>query len=124
MRSWPRTRLRTRRSARRFGRCPDRRGLGACLEMILLRSRATKHDNDLTFGRMRQRSFGRLGWQVSEIGYGMWGMAGWSGSDDAESGAALDRAIERGCNFFDTAYAYGDGRSERLLRGALQRHAG
>ena len=68
---------------------------------------------------MRYRTFGRLGWQVSEIGYGMWGMAGWTGSDDAESGKALDRAVELGCNFFDTAYAYGDGRSERLLRDAL-----
>jgi aryl-alcohol dehydrogenase-like predicted oxidoreductase len=73
---------------------------------------------------MRYRKFGRLGWDVSEIGYGMWGMAGWSGSDDAESAAALDRAIESGCNFFDTAYAYGEGHSERLLGGALRRHAG
>src|SRR5712692_4971724 len=73
---------------------------------------------------MRYRSFGRLGWQVSEVGYGMWGMAGWSGSDDQESAAGLDRAVERGCNFFDTAHAYGDGRSERLLRDALRRHGG
>jgi len=73
---------------------------------------------------MRYRKFGRLGWDVSELGYGMWGMAGWSGSDDSESAAALDRAVERGCNFFDTAYAYGDGHSERLLRDALRRHAG
>jgi aryl-alcohol dehydrogenase-like predicted oxidoreductase len=73
---------------------------------------------------MRLRKFGRLGWDVSEIGYGMWGMAGWSGSDDAQSAAALDRAVERGCNFFDTAFAYGEGHSEQLLRGALRRHAG
>jgi aryl-alcohol dehydrogenase-like predicted oxidoreductase len=73
---------------------------------------------------MRLRTFGRLGWRVSEIGYGMWGMAGWTGSDDAESGQALDRAIELGCNFFDTAYAYGEGRSERLLGDALARHRG
>jgi aryl-alcohol dehydrogenase-like predicted oxidoreductase len=73
---------------------------------------------------MRLRTFGRLGWKVSEIGYGMWGMAGWTGSDDAESSRALDRAIELGCNFFDTAFAYGDGRSERLLRDALARHHG
>jgi aryl-alcohol dehydrogenase-like predicted oxidoreductase len=73
---------------------------------------------------MRLRTFGRLGWRVSEIGYGMWGMAGWTGSDDAESGRALDRAIELGCNFFDTAYAYGEGRSERLLRDARARHRG
>ena len=54
----------------------------------------------------------------------MWGMAGWTGSDDAESGRALDRAVELGCNFFDTAYAYGDGKSERLLGEALARHRG
>ena len=63
---------------------------------------------------MRYRTFGRTGWQVSEVGYGMWGMGGWSGSDDDESLASLDRAIELGCNFFDTAWAYGDGKSERL----------
>ena len=71
---------------------------------------------------MKYRTFGRLGWQVSEIGYGMWGMAGWTGSDDAESHASLDRAIELGCNFFDTAWAYGDGHSERILRETLRRH--
>jgi aryl-alcohol dehydrogenase-like predicted oxidoreductase len=73
---------------------------------------------------MRYRIFGRLGWQVSEIGYGMWGMGGWSGSDDRESLAALDRAVELGCNFFDTAHAYGDGRSEKLLGETLRRHRG
>jgi aryl-alcohol dehydrogenase-like predicted oxidoreductase len=73
---------------------------------------------------MRHRSFGRLSWQVSEIGYGMWGMGGWSGSDDARSLAALDRAVELGCNFFDTAYAYGEGHSERLLGETLRRHSG
>jgi aryl-alcohol dehydrogenase-like predicted oxidoreductase len=64
---------------------------------------------------MRTRRFGRLGWQVSEIGYGMWGMAGWTGSDDEESIRALERSVALGCNFFDTAYAYGNGHSERLL---------
>jgi aryl-alcohol dehydrogenase-like predicted oxidoreductase len=73
---------------------------------------------------MRHRTFGRLGWQVSDVGYGMWGMGGWTGSDDAESGLALDRAVQNGCNFFDTAYAYGDGHSERLLAAALARHRG
>lgn len=64
---------------------------------------------------MKYREFGRTGWQVSEIGYGMWGMGGWTGSDDEESLIALQRAVDLGCNFFDTAYAYGDGRSEDLL---------
>jgi aryl-alcohol dehydrogenase-like predicted oxidoreductase len=73
---------------------------------------------------MRLRTFGRVGWPVSEIGYGMWGMAGWTGSDDATSLQALDRAVELGANFFDTAYAYGDRKSERLLRDPLARHRG
>jgi aryl-alcohol dehydrogenase-like predicted oxidoreductase len=73
---------------------------------------------------MRYRVFGRTGWKISEVGYGMWGMAGWSGSEDEESLQSLDRAIELGCNFFDTAWAYGDGRSERLLGTTLQRHRG
>ncbi len=73
---------------------------------------------------MRYRTFGRPGWQVSEVGYGMWGMGGWTGSDDDESLASLDRAIELGCNFFDTAWAYGDGKSERLLGQTLRRHRG
>jgi aryl-alcohol dehydrogenase-like predicted oxidoreductase len=45
----------------------------------------------------------------------MWGMGGWSGSDDEESLRSLQRAVDLGCNFFDTAYVYGDGRSENLL---------
>lgn len=73
---------------------------------------------------MRYRKFGRLGWQVSEIGYGMWGMGGWTGSDDHESLGALDRAIALGCNFFDTAWAYGQGHSEKLLGQTLRAHAG
>ena len=72
---------------------------------------------------MRYRTFGRTGWQVSDVGYGMWGMAGWTGSDDEESHASLDQAIALGCNFFDTAWAYGDGRSERILGETLRRHA-
>ena len=71
---------------------------------------------------MRQRTFGRTGWQVSEIGYGMWGMGGWTGSDDEESLRALDRAIALGCNFFDTAWVYGLGRSERLLGQIIRSH--
>ncbi len=64
---------------------------------------------------MQYRTFGRTGWPVSEIGYGMWGMAGWTGSDDAESMESLGRAAELSCTFFDTAWAYGEGHSEHLL---------
>jgi aryl-alcohol dehydrogenase-like predicted oxidoreductase len=64
---------------------------------------------------MRYRNFGRTGWPVSEIGYGMWGMAGWTGSDDEESLDALQRSADLGCTFYDTAWGYGAGRSEALL---------
>lgn len=50
----------------------------------------------------------------------MWGLAGWTGSDDQETLASLRRSVELGCNFFDTAYAYGDGRSEEILAGILR----
>jgi aryl-alcohol dehydrogenase-like predicted oxidoreductase len=73
---------------------------------------------------MRYRTYPRTGWQVAEIGYGMWGMGGWTGSDDDESLRALDLAIELGCNFFDTAWAYGRGHSEQLLGRALRDHPG
>jgi len=69
---------------------------------------------------MQYRRFGRTGWNVSEIGYGMWGLAGWTGSDDAESLDALQRAVDLGCNFFDTAWVYGDGRSEEILGKVLR----
>ncbi len=64
---------------------------------------------------MKYRRFGRIGWMVSEIGYGMWGMGGWTGSDDEESLRSLKHAVDGGCNFFDTAWAYGRGHSEGLL---------
>ncbi|HEY7328576.1 MAG TPA: aldo/keto reductase [Gemmataceae bacterium] len=64
---------------------------------------------------MKYRTFGRLGWQVSEVGYGMWGLAGWTGGEEKQIQDALRLAVELGCNFFDTALAYGDGLSERIL---------
>ena len=73
---------------------------------------------------MHYRKFGRTGWDVSEIGYGMWGMAGWSGSEDAASIEALNRSIELGCNFFDTAWGYGRGHSESLLGQAVRANPG
>ena len=71
---------------------------------------------------MKNRRFGRTGWMVSEIGYGMWGMGGWLDSDDVESRRALNRSVELGCNFFDTAWSYGEGHSERLLGEVLRNH--
>src|SRR5215472_8861036 len=64
---------------------------------------------------MRRRTFGRIGWPVSEVGYGMWGVGSWTGADAEAIRQALQRAVDLGCNFFDTAWTYGDGRSERLL---------
>jgi aryl-alcohol dehydrogenase-like predicted oxidoreductase len=64
---------------------------------------------------MNYRRFGRTDWMVSEIGYGMWGMAGWTESDDRQSAESLQLAVDLGCNFFDTAWNYGAGRSEALL---------
>ena len=64
---------------------------------------------------MKYRKFGRTEWMVSEIGYGMWGMAGWTGSDDEESFNSLQLAVDLGCNFFDTAWGYGSGKSENIL---------
>jgi aryl-alcohol dehydrogenase-like predicted oxidoreductase len=66
---------------------------------------------------MNLRRLGRTGLEVSEIGYGAWGIGQsmWIGADDAESLRALDRAIDLGLNFIDTALAYGDGHSEQLV---------
>jgi aryl-alcohol dehydrogenase-like predicted oxidoreductase len=71
---------------------------------------------------MYSRSFGQLGWPVSEVGYGLWGVGGWTGSNDDESTRAIERSIELGCTFFDTALAYGDGKSEQILGQVLTRH--
>jgi aryl-alcohol dehydrogenase-like predicted oxidoreductase len=66
---------------------------------------------------VKYRKFGRIGWDVSQIGFGAWAVGGaWGSVDDEQSIAAMKRAVELGVNFFDTADVYGDGRSERLLR--------
>ena len=65
---------------------------------------------------MEYCKFGRIGWDVSQIGFGAWAVGGaWGTVDDEQSIAAMKRALELGVNFFDTADVYGDGRSERLL---------
>ncbi|MFZ0410475.1 MAG: aldo/keto reductase, partial [Candidatus Acidiferrales bacterium] len=73
---------------------------------------------------MKFRTLGRTGFEVSEIGYGLWGMSGWTDSDDSESVAALQLSVDLGCNFFDTAWAYGDGKSDGLLGDAMARNRG
>jgi len=66
---------------------------------------------------MHDRSFGKTGLKVSEIGYGAWGIgkALWVGAEDEESRRSLQAARAAGVNFYDTALAYGDGHSERLI---------
>ncbi|HEV8461019.1 MAG TPA: aldo/keto reductase [Gaiellaceae bacterium] len=74
---------------------------------------------------MKYRTLGKTGLQVSELGFGAWGIGGtmWIGADDAESLQALRLAIERGVNFLDTAYGYGDGHSEELVGAAIRQAA-
>ncbi|WP_310550316.1 aldo/keto reductase [Paenibacillus glufosinatiresistens] len=70
---------------------------------------------------MNQRPLGRTGLTVSEVSFGTWAIGGsWGQTDDAESLRALDKAMEEGVNFFDTADVYGDGKSERLLARATK----
>ncbi|GAA0529346.1 aryl-alcohol dehydrogenase-like predicted oxidoreductase [Rhizomicrobium palustre] len=64
---------------------------------------------------MKFRLLGKSGLKVSDIGHGLWGMGAWSGSDDADSKQALRWSIEGGCNFFDSAFVYGDGKSDHLI---------
>ncbi len=65
---------------------------------------------------MEYRPLGRTGWNVSAISFGAWAIGGtWGAVEDSESLAALNRALDRGVNFFDTADVYGDGHSEKLL---------
>jgi aryl-alcohol dehydrogenase-like predicted oxidoreductase len=71
---------------------------------------------------MKYRRLGRTGWQVSEVGYGMWGLADWKGGDEEEIWRALDRAVKLGCNFFDTAWGYGEGKSEAILGKLVRAH--
>ena len=71
---------------------------------------------------MQYRKFGRTGWTISDIGYGLWGMSGWSGSDDQQSIGSLQLAADSGCTFFDSAWGYGAGKSDQLLGALLARN--
>jgi aryl-alcohol dehydrogenase-like predicted oxidoreductase len=73
---------------------------------------------------MQHRTLGRTGFSVTDIGCGLWGMSGWSDSDDAASLAALQLAVDLGCNFFDTAWAYGEGKSDGFLGKTLAANPG
>src|SRR4051794_37453355 len=70
---------------------------------------------------MKYRTFGRTGWKVSEIGFGAWAIGGsWGPQSDADSVAALNRALDLGGDFIDTAQGYGDGKSERVIAQVLK----
>jgi len=73
---------------------------------------------------MKYRKLGRTGFEVSEMAHGLWGMSGWTGSDDPQSLEALQLAVDLGCNFFDTAWAYGDGKSDGLLGKIISLNSG
>jgi aryl-alcohol dehydrogenase-like predicted oxidoreductase len=74
---------------------------------------------------MNYRRLGCAEAEVSEIGFGAWGIGGreWLGANDDESIRALKRSFELGINFVDTALAYGDGHSEQLVGRAVERAA-
>ncbi len=70
---------------------------------------------------MKYRTFGRMGWKVSDIGFGAWAIGGsWGPQSETDSVAALNRALDLGCNFIDTAQGYGDGRSEQIIAKVLK----
>jgi aryl-alcohol dehydrogenase-like predicted oxidoreductase len=71
---------------------------------------------------MRYRRLGRTGFGVGDIAHGLWGMGGWTGSDDSESLEALQLSVDLGCNFFDSAWAYGNGKSDSLLGQIISRN--
>src|SRR6202044_348167 len=71
---------------------------------------------------MKYRKLGRTGFEVSDIAYGLWGMSGWSGSDDQQSLGSLQVTVDADCNFFDTAWAYGEGKSDALLGETMARN--
>jgi aryl-alcohol dehydrogenase-like predicted oxidoreductase len=73
---------------------------------------------------MKYRKLGRTGFDVSDVAHGLWGMSGWSGSEDDESLQALQIAVDLGCNFFDSAWAYGDGKSDSLLGETIAKSTG
>ncbi len=72
--------------------------------------------------QIEERVLGKSGIVVKCIGMGLWGIGGdmWGPTDDKESLEAIERALEIGINFFDTADVYGNGHSEELLGKAMK----
>src|SRR5450755_4095373 len=88
----------------------DRDPLDTITTAFLIRRRVYWVPSSRTRNFMQYRQLGRTGWAVSDIGYGLWGMSGWSGSDDEQSLASLQRAVDAGCTFLDSAWGYGEGK--------------
>ncbi len=91
---------------------------------LSLNENSDANENKGRVRAMKYRSFGRTGWQISSVSFGAWAIGGsWGATDDEISIAALDRAIDLGVNFIDTADVYGDGRSERIIGTLLRRRS-
>ncbi len=73
---------------------------------------------------MQYRNFGHSGLKVSEIGHGLWGVGDWPDSEDEQSLEVMQLSLDLGCNFYDTAAAYGNGRSEKLLGKLIKNNPG
>jgi aryl-alcohol dehydrogenase-like predicted oxidoreductase len=73
---------------------------------------------------MKYRKLGGTDFAVSEIAYGVWGMSSWSGSDDGQSRESLKLAADLGCNFFDSAWAYGEGKGDTFVGDLKRGHQG
>lgn len=73
---------------------------------------------------MKLRKLGRTDFDVSDIALGLWGMGGWPDSNDQESRSSLRLSAELGCNFYDSAWAYGEGKADGLLGELLAQPAG
>ena len=99
-----------------------RRGAGVSLGMITSAPTPPEHPT----GGMFKRPLGKTGLRVAEIGYGAWGIGGaqWIGAEDAQSTRALERYLELGGNFIDTALAYAEGHSEQLVGEVARRNPG
>src|SRR6202167_5322603 len=73
---------------------------------------------------MKYRKLGRTGFEVSDIAYGLWGVRGWRSSTHQQSLDSLQLSVDAGCHFFDTAWAYGEGKSDGLLGETMARNSG
>src|SRR5690554_1045443 len=74
---------------------------------------------------MNYRTLGKTGLKISEVGYGAWGIGktAWIGASDDESVLALNRSIDLGLNFIDTALGYGNGHSEKIVGQVVRAHS-